>query len=92
MRGVTVTNEEFPIKINGTTFITIRNVPYTELKVLDVTSTPRQTAVSSAKAVEQYILIKDPAQPSLYDAVITIEDVAKIDAVAEIYRRFLFLL
>lgn len=78
LRGVTVTGEEFPIKNGGKTFITIRNVPYTELKVVDVTSNPRQTAVSSTRAVEQYILVKDPSQPALYDAIITITDTAKI--------------
>ena len=78
LRGVTVTGDEFPIKAEDKTFITIRNVPYTELKVLNVTSQPRQTAISSVRTKEQYILIKDPAQPSIYDAVVTITDTAKI--------------
>lgn len=78
LRGVTVTGNEFPVKIDDKTFITIRNVPYTELKVIDVTSSPRLTAVSSAKAEKQYILINDPAQPAIFDAIITITDVAKI--------------
>ena len=78
LRGVTVTGEEFPIKEKDKTFITIRNVPYTELNVLNVTSEARKTAVASSKAVDQYILIKDPAQPAIYDAVVTITDTAKI--------------
>ena len=78
LRGVTVTGDVFPIKSDDKTFITIRNVPYTELKVLNVTSQARQTAISSARAKEQYILIKDPAQPSIYDAIVTITDTAKI--------------
>ena len=78
LRGVTVTGEEFPIKAGEKTFITIRNVPYTELKVVDVNSSARQIAVPSAKAENQYILVKDPAQPAIYDAVVTIEDTAKI--------------
>lgn len=78
LRGVTVTGEEFPIKSNDKTFITIRNVPYTQLHVLGVSSQARQTAIASSRAKEQYILIKDPAQPSIYDAVITITDTAKI--------------
>ncbi len=78
LRGVTYTGEELPVKNNEKTFITIRNVPYTELNVTDVVSNPRQTAISSSKAVEQYILIKDPTQPSLYDAIVTVEDIAKI--------------
>ncbi len=78
LRGVTVTGKEFPVKVGEKSFITIRNVPYTELNVIDVTSTPRKTAVSSAKAVEQYVLINDPEQPALFDAIVTITDVAKI--------------
>ena len=78
LRGVTVTGKEFPVKTNDKTFITIRNVPYTELQVVDVTSSPRQTAISSAKVDKQYILINDPAQPAIFDAIITITDIAKI--------------
>ena len=78
LRGVTVTSENFPVVKGAKTFITIRNVPYTELSVTDVTSTPRKAAILSTKAVEQYVLINDPAQPSLYDAVVTVKDTAKI--------------
>ena len=78
LRGVTVTGEEFPIKANDKTFITIRNVPYTELNVVKVNSDSRKIVLPSLKNKEQYILIKDPAQPSIYDAVITITDTAKI--------------
>lgn len=74
LRGVTVTGQKFPIANNDRTFITIRNVPYTELKVLDVKSEPRKTFSPVAKN----ILIPDPAQPALYDAVVTIVDTAKI--------------
>lgn len=78
LRGVTVTGDEFPIKPDGKTFITIRNVPYTELNVTKVTSEARQTVVPSSRVKEQYILVKDPAQPAIFDAVVTITDTAKI--------------
>jgi len=78
LRGVTVTSEEFPIKAGEKTFITIRNVPYTELDVKGVAYTPRQTAVASAKSDRQYLSVDDPAQPSVYDAVVSIKDNAKI--------------
>ena len=78
LRGVTITGTEFPIHAGDKTFITIRNVPYTELKVTEVVSNPRQAAVSSPKVSEQYVLVKDPAQPALYDAIVTVQDVAKI--------------
>lgn len=78
LRGVTVTGEEFPIKQNDKTFITIRNVPYTELTVLNTSSSPRKTAVPYGTSEKQYILIDDPAQISMYDAIVTIKDTAKI--------------
>lgn len=74
LRGVTVTGEEFPIKANDKAFITIRNVPYTELEVVDVNSQSRKTFSPTAKSV----LVDDPAQPALFDAVVTIKDTAKI--------------
>ena len=78
LRGVTVTGEEFPIKAGQKTFITIRNVPYTELSVNGVAYSPRQTAVAYSKTEKQYILVNDPAQPSIFDAVISVTDTAKI--------------
>ena len=78
LRGVTVTGEEFPIKNSTTTFITIRNVPYTELNVIDVKYSPRQTAISSSKNEKQFILVDDPGQPAIFDAIVTITDTAKI--------------
>ena len=74
LRGVTVTGEKFPISVNDKTFITIRNVPYTQLEVLEVNSQPRKTFAPASKN----LLIPDPSQPSLYDAVVTITDIAKI--------------
>jgi hypothetical protein len=74
LRGVTITGEEFPIKPNDKTFITIRNVPYTELEVIDTTSQPRKTFAPATKN----LLVPDPAQPAIFDAIVTIKDVAKI--------------
>ncbi len=74
LRGVTVTGETFPINNNDSTFITIRNVPYTELRVIDVKSEPRKTFSPTSKN----ILVPDPAQPAVYDAIVSISDTAKI--------------
>ncbi len=74
LRGVTVTGENFPVKKDDKTFITIRNVPYTELTVVDVTSQPRKTLSPAGR----YILVNDPSQPAIFDAVVTITDTAKI--------------
>ena len=74
LRGVTLTASDFPIKALDKTFISIRNVPYTELDVIDVSSQTRKTYAPNTKL----LLVNDPAQPSVYDAIITIKDVAKI--------------
>lgn len=74
LRGVTVTGSEFPIKINDKSFLTIRNVPYTELTVTDVSSQPRKMLVQASKSM----IVVDPSQPALFDAVVTVKDSAKI--------------
>ena len=74
LRGVTVTGKEFPINVSEKTFITIRNVPYTELEVVNVNSQPRRIYAPNQKL----ILVNDPTQPSVFDAVVTIKDLAKI--------------
>ena len=74
LRGITVTGGDFPIKVNDNTFITIRNVPYTELSVKNVNFQPRKVLVSGGKSES----VEDPAQPYLFDAVVSIKDTAKI--------------
>ena len=74
LRGVTITGDEFPVKIKEKSFITIRNVPYTELEVIDVNSKPRKIYAPNSKL----LLVNDPAQPSIFDAIVTIKDLAKI--------------
>lgn len=74
LRGVTVTGPEFPIKVGEKSFITIRNVPYTELDIINVTSQTRKIINPNSKT----LLIDDPSQPALYDAIVTIKDIAKI--------------
>ena len=75
VRGFSYTGLELPVKKGEKTFITIRNVPYTELLVSDVISAPRQTAISVAGS---YKVIDDPAFPNLYDLVVILNDEAKV--------------
>ena len=42
LRGVTYTGESLPIVKGDKTFISIRNVPYTDLQILDVKSDKRK--------------------------------------------------
>jgi len=74
LRGVTFTGQEFPVKVDEKTFITIRNVPYTELTVSNVVSQSKKILSPTEKA----LIVEDPSQPALYDAVVTVNDTAKI--------------
>lgn len=75
VRGFSFSGTELPIKQNDKSFITIRNVPYTELDVKEVIYGVRQTAVTVGKDIK---VIEDPAYPNLYDMVVILADEAKI--------------
>ena len=75
VRGLSYTGVEFPVKRGEKTFITIRNVPYTELEVKDVMFGLRQIGVMTNQG---YKTIDDPAYPNLYDLVVVVNDDAKI--------------
>lgn len=75
LRGVSFTGTEIPIKQGDKTFITIRNVPYTELNIERVIAQPRKVLVNDGK---QLSVVNDPAYPNLYDIVVIISDDAKI--------------
>jgi hypothetical protein len=79
IRGVTLTGGQSPIKAGDKTFISIRNVPYSELSVIDVRINPRQMVVPNPKpSKEKFIMIDDLSQMFLYDMVVTLVDIAKI--------------
>ncbi|MCR5261507.1 MAG: DUF4330 domain-containing protein [Candidatus Gastranaerophilales bacterium] len=76
-RGVTVTDDQSPFKIDENAFITIRNVPYTKLKITDVKFGRRQVLLETDKKGE-YKMVDDVSVPSLYDFEVTLTDKAKI--------------
>ena len=75
VRGFSFTGTEFPVKQGEKTFITIRNVPYTELEVQNVAIQERKTGVY---ANGKYVQMTDPAFPNLYDMVVILTDEAKV--------------
>lgn len=78
LRGVTITSGENPIKVNEDTFISIRNVPYTALKVVDVKADTKKIVMPSTKTKEPFVLVDDYGQAYMYDIVVTVIDTAKI--------------
>lgn len=75
-RGVTISSNEAPFKIGEDAFITIRNVPYTKLKIVDMNGSPRMK-ILSAKNNKGFIITEDASTPNLFDFIVRLEDNAK---------------
>lgn len=75
-RGVTISATESPFKPGEDAFITIRNVPYTKLKIIAMDGRPRMTAVP-AKNEKGFTIIEDVSMPNLFDLIVKLEDKAK---------------
>lgn len=78
MRGVTFSGTDIPIKKGEKTFISIRNVPYSDLEILDVKADRRKIVLPTLNSKKVVIVVEDVAQPDLYDVVVTLTDKAKI--------------
>ena len=78
MRGVTFSGDKLPIVKGDKTFISIRNVPYSDLKILDVKADRRKIVIPTLNAKKVVIIVEDASQPDLYDVVVTLTDSAKI--------------
>lgn len=76
MRGVSITDNLLPFKDGEEAFITIRNVPYTKLKINSVSYERRKRAIGLDNK-NQVAVVDDPALPFLYDFIVTFEDNAK---------------
>lgn len=77
IRSVTLTGEGLPMKKEEKTFISIRNVPYSELDIIDVKSDRKKTILPTFNS-KKVIVVEDVSQANLYDIVVTLEDTAKI--------------
>ena len=75
-RGVTISDDVAPFKTGEDAFITIRNVPYTKLKIVAMDGRPRM-AILPANNKEGYILTQDVSMPNMYDLIVKLEDTAK---------------
>lgn len=80
VRGITYTGKELPIKANEKTFISIRNVPYSDLNISNVKAERRKMVlpVLNTKNTKTVIVVEDVSQANVYDAVVTLTDTAKI--------------
>ena len=75
LRGVTLTGTEAPINPGDKTFITIRNVPYTDLKVLDAKIDTKKTVLPNPRGgKDAFVMVDDASQAFLYDMIVTLVD------------------
>lgn len=77
-KGVSLTDTQLPFVAGEKSFITIRNVPYTELEITDVKYAPKKYIIEVPNPKTPFMLIDDPTQPFQYDFIITLKDSAKI--------------
>ncbi|MBP3821236.1 DUF4330 domain-containing protein [bacterium] len=78
MRGLTFTGDKLPIKKGEKTFISIRNVPYSNLDIIDVKADRRKIVIPALGQKKLVLVVEDASQPDLYDVVVTLTDTAKI--------------
>lgn len=78
LRGVTITGKTNPITVGDNTFISIRNVPYTNLKVIDVKTDTKKTIMPNPKGNPAFLLVEDYSQIFMYDVIVTVMDTAQI--------------
>lgn len=77
IRGVTYTGNDLPIKPNEKTFISIRNVPYTDLDIANV-KVDRKKVVLPVLKTNKVMVVDDVSQANMYDVTVTLTDTAKI--------------
>lgn len=75
-RGITISDTVAPFKAGEDAFITIRNVPYTKLKIVAMDGRPRMTILPSNNK-EGYVVTQDVSVPNLFDFIVKLEDTAK---------------
>ena len=77
IRGLTYTGDDLPVKAGEKTFITIRNVPYSELEIVDVKAEKRKQMMPALNG-KSFVAVEDISLPGVYDAIVVLNDTAKI--------------
>lgn len=78
LRSVSITDDKLPFVIGEESFITIRNVPYTKLNIVDVLYQPKKTMLPTGNPGQPFLILDDYSLPHQYDFIITLIDDAKI--------------
>lgn len=73
-QSVRLTSKEDPVAAEKDTFLTIRNVPYKKLEIVNVEKSRSKTVIFDG--VKKAVAVDDPSSPYLYDYVVTVKDKA----------------
>ncbi len=77
IRGITYTGADLPIKADEKTFISIRNVPYSDLDIMDVQAERKKVVLPTVNN-KKVMVVEDVSQANMYDVTVTLTDTAKI--------------
>lgn len=77
IRGITLTGNEIPLQAKEKTFISIRNVPYSDLDIVAVKA-DRKKVVLPVLNSKKVMVVEDVSQANMYDITVTLTDTAKI--------------
>lgn len=78
IRGQKLSRNEDIFKKGEKTFISIRNVPYTSLEILQADKSTWQTIAPDPKDDSKIIAVTDPTTPYTYNFLVTLRDNATI--------------
>ena len=82
IRGITYTGSEIPLHAGDSTFISIRNVPYSDLQIVNVKSEKRKVVLprisTNGDSKMPVLVVDDPTQSHVYDVLVSLTDTAKI--------------
>lgn len=77
-KGITVRSSNTPFVEGEETFITIRNVPYTKLKIKSVDFQRKKVIIPTMNPKQQFVVVDDVSAPFQYDFLVSVVDDAKI--------------
>ena len=69
-----------PFNIDDETFVTIRNVPHSKLKITNVKYNHKKVMMPTGNANNPYVLVDDKENPLSFDFLVTVEDKGKYTA------------
>lgn len=76
LRGIKVSEKEEILNNNAKTFLTIRNVPYNSLQIINVEKERWKTIVPNPKDASKVIAVDDPSEPYVFNYLVTLKDKA----------------